>query len=233
MQSSDAARVYEKYGYKVIAIPPGVDTERFSPGEKDEDLLERYGCNSLFHKVLLFVGGLDSAHYFKGLSFLTETLGDLSEDTPVRLIVVGDGDLREEYEREVRSMGMEEVVKFAGKVSDDELPLFYRSADAVILPSLDSSEAFGIVLIEAMSSGKPVLASNLPGVRTVVDQGGAGYVFPVGNKKECLEMIHKLLLDEDTYDTLAHHARNRAVDHYSKEIVLKKLIEVYENLRHK
>ena len=85
------------------------------------------------------------------------------------LVIVGRGDMRDSYEQEVDKLALGDRVHFAGYVPDDELPDYYRLADVTVLPSTTAGEAFGLVLLESMASGVPVIASNLPGVRTVVD----------------------------------------------------------------
>jgi glycosyltransferase involved in cell wall biosynthesis len=157
-------------------LPNGVDIERFNLRVDGSEV--RRGCGATADDVLaLFVGGLDSAHYFKGLSPLFRAVRQAACPA-LRLLVVGDGDLRPKYEREVAVLGLQDRVRFVGRVSDERLPACYAAADLVVLPSVTRGEAFGMVLLEAMAVGKPVLASDLPGVRAVLRRTGGGALVP-------------------------------------------------------
>ncbi len=159
---------------KFVEIPLGADTERFAPRPRDPELAAKLKIAPT-DKVILFVGGLDSAHYFKGVDILLHAFERfLKSQIPnykFQILVVGDGNLRQEYEALSRNLGLEEGVIFAGSASEEDLPKYYNLADLFVLPSIDGSEAFGLVLLEAMASGVPVIASNLPGVRTLVPAG--------------------------------------------------------------
>ena len=162
---SHLASVIKSSPAKFVAIPNGVDTQHFCPGTYPQELAEQLG--TVGHKTVLFVGSLDSAHYFKGVNYLIQAF-NLLEDHNAKLIIVGDGDLRYTYQELVASLNLEERVKFCPDVSYQQLPDYYRLANCLALPSIDKTEAFGVVLIEAMASGTPVVASDLPGVRAVV-----------------------------------------------------------------
>ncbi len=131
---------------------------------------------------LLFVGALDRAHYFKGLSVLFRAITEVPD---ARLVVVGSGELSPHYKKQAEELGIADRVTFTGGVTDEELARWYTGARALILPSTDRSEAFGIVLIEAMACGTPVIASDLPGVRAVVERvAPAGTLVPPNNIQE-------------------------------------------------
>ena len=115
----------------------------------------------------LFVGALDTAHYFKGISVL---LRALAETRNAKLVIVGKGNLQSAYEKEAQKLNIAGCVTFTGGVTDEELARWYAGARALVLPSTDGSEAFGMVLIEAMACGTPVIASDLHGVRAVVER---------------------------------------------------------------
>lgn len=158
-------------------IPFGVDTERFSLGDKRSDLLRDLNMAS-GTPIVLFVGGMDSAHHFKGIPTLLKALVLLKKVQKLpQVVLVGDGALRESYMLQAQGMGLAESVRFVGSVSNADLPDYYRLANVCVLPSTSRAEAFGLVLLEAMASGVPVVASDLPGVRTIAQKGGS--TFPV------------------------------------------------------
>lgn len=170
---------------KVVEIPFGIDSERFHPAvEKNEG-----------SKNILFVGGLDEQHYFKGLDMLLEALVKIPG---ARLTVVGSGNLVKFYARRAFDLKIDERVIFAGKVSDEELPEYYREADVFCLPSLDRSEAFGMVIMEASASGVPVVASDIPGVRTAVKNNETGLLVKPGDPV-VLAVALKSILDNPQY----------------------------------
>ncbi|HEX2037880.1 MAG TPA: glycosyltransferase family 4 protein [Chloroflexota bacterium] len=160
-------------------LPNGVDVERFTPALDGQAVRLAHGVGQV-RPVLLFVAALDRPHYFKGLPVLFEAMRLLGEAAP-DLIVVGDGDLRPTYERQAAAMQLHGRVRFAGRVSDDDLPHHYAAADLVVLPSVTRGEAFGVVLLEALACAKPVIATDLPGVRAVVRSTGGGRLVPPGD----------------------------------------------------
>lgn len=162
-------------------VPLGVDTTRFFFETTQSD-----------SRTVLFVGGLDRAHYFKGLVVLLRAISSVPK---AKLVVVGDGDSRSWYEMCARRFGLTGRVEFLGWVADDALPTVYRQADILVLPSLDRSEAFGMVLLEAQASGVPVIASDLPGVRTALIPGKTGILVPPNDPTQLMFEISWLLND--------------------------------------
>ncbi len=169
---------------KFIEIPFGIDLNRFGTQiseDKIREIKSKLGIK-FGEQVILFVGALDKAHYFKGLTFLFKALSDVAMQD-WKLVIVGGGELIEKYKKEVSVLGLVDKVIFAGKIENNNLFLFYALADFLVLPSLDRSEAYGMVLLEAMAQGTPVIASDLPGVRLLALNSG-GSIFTVGNHEE-------------------------------------------------
>ena len=246
---STAAGTFRKYPEKFGAIPPGIDTARFSLGKRDSDLLNRYGITE-GEKVVLFVGGLDRAHAFKGVDFLIRAWRELGI-AKTRLLIVGEGDLRESYQRTADELGLVRNAKgrafpaevdprpksgapaavvFADPVGAGELPAYYRLADLLVLPSTDSSEAFGIVLVEAMACGVPVLASDLPGVRNVIESGRNGFIFRARETKDLLDKLRSTLLNDELRGRMRVAARETAVAHYDQEKIWDRVDKVFREI---
>jgi len=213
---SAAAGAFARFPDKFAAIPPGIDLERFRPGPKDAALLARYGF-APEDRVVLFVGGLDRAHAFKGVGLLLEAWRGLAMDR-ARLLVVGQGDLREGYRKTAEELGLGRSVVFAEPVGPAELAAHYRLADLFVLPSTDSSEAFGIVLVEAMACGVPVLASDLPGVRSVVEDGRNGRLFRAREPGDLLDKIRSILINEDMRKDMERAALETAARYDQEKI---------------
>lgn len=225
---SQIAKYFYSIPGKFHEIPPEVDTSHFVRTLDSIFINEKHGLEP-HTPVLLFVGGLNRAHYFKGVEFLLRSfklLLDSSEDNTPKLLLVGSGDLQQQYETTAVTLGIADHVIFAGNVSYDDLPKYYSRASATILPSIDKSEAFGIVLIESMSCGTPVVTSLLPGVRTVATQGISGYTFPVKNEGKCAAILRDII-NQGTADPAL--IRSEAIEKYDSEVILQKLIEVYHS----
>jgi glycosyltransferase involved in cell wall biosynthesis len=111
------------------------------------------------------VGALDRAHYFKGLPVLLKAIASLKD---WHLGIVGDGDCRRMYEQSVKRSPARDRIHFWGGLDREALRERYRAATVTVLPSTAMGEAFGLVLLESMACGTPVMASDLPGVRSVI-----------------------------------------------------------------
>ncbi|MBI4435264.1 glycosyltransferase family 4 protein [Candidatus Uhrbacteria bacterium] len=207
--------------------PFGVDLERFHPGDELE-LRERH---QIPHKtpILLFVGGLDAAHAFKGLPPLFDALeGLLAYDWQV--VIVGDGALKETYRVQAAQKGLDSRVTFAGNVSHEDLPRYYRLADFHLLPSTKRAEAFGLVALEAAASGIPSIASNLPGVRTLVQDGNTGLLVPPGDVEELKKAILLFIEQVDLRERLGLSARTNAEQKYAWPPLIDSLEATYDSV---
>ena len=150
---------------KLKIIPLGVDLARFSANA----LKPKEAANDE-KKRLLFVGQLKQ---YKGVHVLLESVATLRDQGhSVELGIVGTGPEYGNINRRVRELGLQEHVHFRGAVSDEELPSLYAQSDLLVLPSVGRREAFGLVLLEALASGKPVVATDTPGVGEVAANVG-------------------------------------------------------------
>lgn len=170
--------IREHYGTgfenKIIKIPSGVDIERFRPpGDTNEKILLRQKFG-LPHKRLIFITVRRLALRM-GLMNLVEAVNLLLEDNPafreqVYFVLIGKGPLKEQLEQRIAGHGLEDVIHLAGFINDEDLPLYYRCADASIVPT-EELEGFGIVIIEAFASGLPVVGTPRGAVPEVIRAG--------------------------------------------------------------
>lgn len=214
----------------IFEIPLGVDVERFTPREKDEELLRQHRIDPQSF-IALFVGALDRAHQFKGVEVLLRAFKlfcefQRSASDTARLMIVGDGVLRPSYAALARELGIQEQTVFTGRVAADDLPRYYQLADTVVLPSTSQSEAFGMTLLEGMASGKPVIASNLPGVRKVVDKRN-GFLVKPGDVVGLAKAIEGLASDAELRAKYGAAGRERVLNHYTWKAVGGELERVY------
>lgn len=229
-ENSDIKKFFAKHKNKFAEIPFGADEQKFYPTEKNAALAEKYFIDPET-KTLLFVGGLDAAHYFKGLDILLRALKKIVESglENIKLVIVGDGDLKSEYQNQAEFLHVRDKIVFAGNVSDAELPNYYNLTDALILPSIDKSEAFGLVLLEAAACGRPAIASDLPGVRTVVKNNETGYLVKPADADDLAEKIKQLFSDGEAVKKMGHAARQMVLEKYRWEKVAEEVREIYEN----
>ncbi|MCR4312311.1 MAG: glycosyltransferase family 4 protein [Candidatus Uhrbacteria bacterium] len=190
-----------------VVLPFGVDTARFAPGD-GHAFAALHGLQPGVPTVL-FVGGMDEAHYFKGVDHLLRACAKIQ--LPWQLLFVGDGTLRPVYEALAKQLVIADRVHFAGSVPFADLPDAYRAADIHVLPSIDRSEAFGLVTLEAMAAGLPSIVTDLPGVRTLVDRGVTGFVVPPADDDALVEKLTLVLRDPLLRKRLGIAARAQAL----------------------
>ncbi len=228
VHASQAAPLFEKNKEKWVELPFGVDTDRFQPREKPQELFDMLDFDSTY-PTILFVGGMDEAHYFKGVPVLLRALRLLRQrETLPQALFVGDGKLRQSFEQQARAFGVQDKVRFLGYTPDDLLPAIYNMADVLVLPSLHQGEAFGMVLLEAMASGVPVIASNLPGVRSVAEDGGA--IVPPNDPLALAETIEGFFATRIHRETWRVKVRDVAIQKYSWDRIITVLESEYSKL---
>lgn len=200
----------------VRIIPNGIDTERFSPAvepwpRRDEAV------------SILFVGRMDPR---KGAKYLFAALPELERRIAnYRVIVVGTGWMKKYYDAQI-PMTLRHRVEFRGYASPEELPRHYRSADIYCSPAT-GNESFGIVLLEAMACGTPVVASDIDGYRWVVEPGIEGLLVPPRSPKHLAEAIAKLANDPALRTRMGQAGRAKA-EQYDWSRVVDALLPVYE-----
>lgn len=215
-----ANRLIGRYfpGYYNI-IPNGIDVERFS-GEAGR--LAEFDDGRL---NVLFVGRLEKR---KGLKYLLRAFVAFKAEHPSsRLIVVGEGKLRSGYAKSMQKAGVSDVV-FTGFVPDADLPRYYASADICCAPAT-GHESFGIVLLEAMASGKPVIASNIEGYAAVVTHGVEGLLVPPKDAAALLTALQDLAVDPGLRERMGERGRGKAQE-FGWERVAQRVLSYYERL---
>src|SRR5262245_51262964 len=157
---------------KVETIPWGVDTEAFTPGPFPEGR----------ERIVGFLALLDRHHRYKGLEELLRAIALLPPDPPVRLRVGGKGEELPRYRALAAELGIADRVDFLGFVPDADLADFYRGGHLFALPSTDGrQEGFGLVILEAMACGRPVLTTPVVGMARDLEPAGAGRLVPAGD----------------------------------------------------
>ncbi len=210
-QHSDLRRFWS-HDEKFRTIPIGVDVERFAfnPAPRES--------------IVLFVGGLDRAHYFKGVEYLIKAVPLVSSNA--KFVIAGKGELAEQYKKRAQDLGVSDRVNFTGGVSDEALVKLYQTAAVTVLPSIDQSESFGIVLAESMACGTPVITSNLPGVRSVYEDGVSGITVPVKDEKALANAINLVLANPSKRAAMGKGARSICEKRYHWDSIGNTLLEL-------
>lgn len=225
--AKDIINEYKISWNKIAVVPNAVDISKFDLRirESDDKIRDRLGIQD--EKIILFVGRLD---HVKGGSYLIEAFSMLlSEKQDVKLVLVGGGPLQGRFESYVRKMHPRNSVIFARGLSEEELAQLYRVCDVFVLPAL--IEGFGIVLLEAMSSGKPCIASMSGGPEEIVKHGETGFLVPPADSRVLYEKLLLLLEDEELSSRLGRNARRIVEEKYTWSRIARKTIEVYEDVR--
>jgi phosphatidylinositol alpha-mannosyltransferase len=217
---SEAARqtLVEHMGGDAVLIPNGVDCSAFGHSEPLPGWPGEGGS-------MFFIGRIDEPR--KGLPVLLEALPLIAEKHPgVRLLVAGPGDV-EEFQKEL-APEIRERVTFLGLVSEEDKARAFVSTDIYVAPNT-GGESFGIVLLEAMASGTPVLASDLEAFRRVCDDGRAGASFVNEDPVDLARAAIELLDDAGERDRLRREGHLRAKE-FDWETVARRVLEVYESV---
>lgn len=177
------AKLHETTGY---ILPNAIHLELYAPGKKDPELLTRYGLAG--KSVLATLGRIESLERSKGFDEVMEVLPDLVNEIPnVAYLIVGDGSDLERLKEKAKALGVEERVIFTGLVPEDTKPAHYRLADAYVMPS--RWEGFGFVILEALATGIPTIASKADGTREAVRDGMLGSLVDPGDANEIKRAI--------------------------------------------
>jgi rhamnosyl/mannosyltransferase len=199
---------------KCIEVPYGIDPARFDRTTEVRSEADRirtqYG-----DQLVLSVGRLV---YYKGFEYLIRAM----KCVPGKLLIIGDGPLKATLAERIRREGLSDRVFLRGAVSD--LAPYYHACDLFVLPSIAPSEAFGLVQLEAMASGKPVINTDLPtAVPEVSVHGVTGLTVPPKDSEALAAAMRQLLSDPDRRSYLGTNAIRRVAENFTREIFLKKV----------
>jgi len=220
--ASSVARFKREHPDRFVELPFGVDGKWFHPGADERT---RFGIPA-DAKVIGFVGVMDHAHRFKGVDELLQAASNLD----AHLLLVGEGDQRRIFEARAKELGIAERCHFLGRASHDDLAGAYRSMDVFAFPSTNAAEAFGLVAVEAQACGVPVIASNLPGVRTVVRDGETGILVPPKDVDALRAALAKVLGDQSLRSRLSAGALRHASERYNWDHHVDRLMETYQEV---
>jgi len=214
------SELQKNYGSRIFVLPDGIDSEKFK-GFSKQAIRNKLKIDYK-DKIVLFVGGLKEV---KGIVFLIEAFKIINKKLPdARLFLVGDGPEKNNLENAVKEGGLEGKVTFIGKVENQKIPEYMALADIFVLPSL--SEGLGIVNLEAMASGLPIVATNVGGIPEVVKDGENGFLVDPEDSQKIAEKVLLLLEDSGLRKNISDNNKEK-VKKYSLDIVVEKLMGIY------
>jgi glycosyltransferase involved in cell wall biosynthesis len=210
-------------GRDVEVIPSSVDLARFRPDVDGAPVRKRLGFNG--GPVLAFTGRLVP---HKGLDALLRAVARLPPE--VQLLIVGRGPELPGMRELAQRLGITERVRFCSEVSDAELPAYLRAADLFVFPSANRLEGFGLAVAEAMAAGLPVIVSDMPGVREVIEPGREGLLTEPLLEGDLVDRIQELVDDPGRRREMGAAGRRRAEELFDVRAVTRSLVRTYEGL---
>jgi rhamnosyl/mannosyltransferase len=217
----DSSPVLQRYRTRCRVVPYGIPVRRFTNEDaaRVADIRARYGS-----RIVLGVGRLV---YYKGFEFAIRAMRRVN----AHLVIVGEGPLRPDLEREVRDCGVGSKVTLVGEMQNDQVAPLFSAADVLVLPSIARSEAFAIVQLEAMAAGTPIVNTNLAsGVPWVSPDGLTGLTVPPRDP-EALATALTTLLDNSALRTkLGEAGRERVRREFTDAVMGKRVAEVYQEV---
>jgi rhamnosyl/mannosyltransferase len=216
-----SSRILGRFRDKCTVIPLGIDLDRFRVRAQQAAEIDaaraRYGPG-----IVLFIGRF---RHYKGLHVLIRAMSRV-EGT---LLLIGTGPLQEDLRRLVRSLELEDRVLFLGELSDHEVDIYLHACDLLVLPSILRSEAFGVVLLEAMACGKPVVSTELgTGTSFVNRHEETGLVVPPNDAVALERAVNLLLANPELRNTYGNAGRERVENYFSRESMVDRILSTYE-----
>jgi glycosyltransferase involved in cell wall biosynthesis len=217
----DSSPVLARYVDKCRVIPYGIPLENFRRCDAAAvaRIKARYGP-----RLVISTGRLI---YYKGFEYLLQAMSHVDG----HLLIAGDGPLRPALEMQTQTLGLQHKITLLGEIHNDDMPPFYQAADVFALASVARSEAFGIVQLEAMACGKPVVNTNLDsGTPWVSPDGVTGMTVPPKDPMALAQAITKLLDDEDLRNRYGEAARLRVEKEFSQDLMIARMLETYREV---
>ena len=201
----------------VDVVPNGVDLSKFNRKADGSDIKEKYAPNG--EKLVIYLGRLSSE---KGVEVMIKAAKRLAKKK-IKFLIAGTGPAYERYREMVVRDSLSKVVSFAGFVSDADLPKYYAASDLFCMPS--TFETQGIVSLEAMASGKPVVGADYLALKDIIVNGRNGEKFKPGSSIDCARKIEKVINNIGAYKGMLETAKK-----YSVERCTDRLLETYDKV---
>lgn len=211
------------YKNKVVEIPPGIDTKEFVPATKNSP--------SKRPPKILFVGRIEKTSEWKGIDYLLKAVQIVKKTYPeIELELIGPGDAIEKYQAMAAELGIGDHTSFPGGMTGEPLIKEYHNADMLVLPSTTNAESFGIVLLEAMACGLPVIGSKIGGIVRLIENNVNGLLVEPKNETALAKAILKVLGDKAIAKKMGAAGRKKAEQDYEWAHQIEKYNTLFEDI---
>jgi glycosyltransferase involved in cell wall biosynthesis len=215
----------KKYQPKLEIVSPGIDVERFNSKVDKQWLKKKYPGK----KIVLFVSSLDKTHAHKGLDVLIKAVAQAKKTIPnMHLIVAGKGDATPSYQALAMELGITGDVSFPGFVEDKDLPRYYAGADVLALPSVNKSEGFGMVLVEAMACGTPVIGTAIGGITYVLNTTQGGVLVKPYDIPDLAAALTRIINTDDLHKRLSDNGSKAAREKFTWKSATKETQRIFQ-----
>lgn len=207
------------FKYKTTVIPPGVDLSQYTPTPLPVD-----------QKVVTFVGRIGHHTQWKGVGTLLQAISIVAKKHPdVQLKLVGEGDAIDYYRAMAIDLHIADHVSFPGPKRGEALAQAYKNTNVFVLPSTSNAESFGMVLLEAMASRRPVIGSNIGGIPQLIDNEKSGLLVPPKNPEALAHAIERILTDATLAERFAKESFIKA-QQFSWDVQTNKYRELFSKV---
>ncbi|PSR23957.1 MAG: glycosyltransferase family 1 protein [Sulfobacillus acidophilus] len=199
--------------FSAVEVPNGVDTAHFVPS--DQAMARQMLQLPVSRPMALFVGGLDAAHRFKNVPALLRVAARIPG---LVIVIIGRGESRQSLVELSCRLGLAQRTRFDDQCPTSRLPLYYQAADFTVLPS-NRTESFGMVLAESMACATPVIATDLPGVRSVVTHNTTGLIVPVNDDNALFASMQWMMSHDAKRRQMGRRGRTHVENHYAWPVI--------------
>jgi glycosyltransferase involved in cell wall biosynthesis len=216
----ETSHYLQKYKDKVEVVPNGFAMTDLRPASGMRD------PNTVF-----FLSSLDKYHRYKGLDILIRAIAEIKNtNANITLLVGGAGELMDEYKALAIELGVESNVVFLGRIEEEAKNNYYRKASAFVLPSNSAEEGFGIVLLEAMANGAPVITTRYAGVMDDIQEYNAGYIVPENDPHALAGAITTLTNNPFLVEATGKNGHDLVLEKYAWSDVADKIYRIYSRI---
>lgn len=220
----EASTALQPWLSKSIVFPYGISALE---SKNSGDIAQKIQSKYKHKKIVLALGRMAT---YKGFDTLIDAAKHINDNTII--LVGGGGDLLEQHRTRVNQEGLKDKIKFLGRITDEEIPAYFEAASVFCLPSDARSEAFGVVQLEAMACGKPIVATNIPGsgVAWVNQHGVTGLNVPVRDSVALARALQTILSDDELAHKMGVAGKARFAEEFNVQTMVNRTAELYKSL---
>jgi glycosyltransferase involved in cell wall biosynthesis len=225
--SQTVAEMYRKFFFlpksKITVIPNGLEIEKYDIRINIKNKKESLGI----YQDKIIIGCVAKLRKQKGYKYLVSAFAEvLKNNKDVFLLLVGDGDERENIEKQIRYLNIANDVMLLG--NRDDIPEILQIIDIFVFPTL--FEGMSNALMEAMAAGKPIIATDIPENRELIENKKTGLLVPIEKSVALAQSIEELLGDENERETIGNNAKQKSLENFAIDIVTSKLVRFFDGL---